>query len=284
MNDLISVEYTSKISSKKEKDDKAFLDGFVGEVKRSSYIRALREAKLRDINGDSNPVKVQVRFCLNVPGSLVGFYPNWGFGKHDVDEQGIPVPVRSLKPTKRVCISNYERRPIGDDKIDIASIFEKPVFYSTNSYKKFSRVMLTDTDQLGLNHGWTWSKESRSASPDKPLVFMECRIYGADTVLPVYSSSRFRGIVIQILSRDLAAGYSERMTSDVYVLANTREYVEYVDGVSVERERLSNIRSLANSLCPPREYMLEKQKNIKSKADAEAKKAEAKAAAETAAK
>ncbi len=253
MRETLNVEYVSPAGGKKDRDDKAQLDGCVGEVDKGAFQRALRQAKLNEDNRTGKVVQVPVRFALNFPASVVGFYPNWSFGQSDTDEQGILLPIRNLRVTKRIPASAYKRTHLQHHQLDVKTVFEKPVYYYTASRARLQQL-LSHLSGI-LPKSWIWTKESK-VSGDKPLVFLEARIYGADTVIPVYSR-RFQGVAVQIITRDILTSYAERMASDLYLFSNTSEYVEYFDGVAIEREAISASSLMANisAMISPREFM-----------------------------
>ncbi len=260
MRETLNVEYVSPAAGKKDKDERSLLDGCVGEVDKGAFQRAIRQHKAEETRVAERgerprpPVTVPVRFVLSFPGSHVGFYPNWSFDRNDIEEQGILLPVKNLKLTKRVAVSAYTRKHLQHHELDIKEVFEKQVYYYTNSLARLKSFMTFVHPALG--HAWLWSKESKTPSSDKLPVFFEARIYGADTIIPVYSK-RFQGVVVQILARDILSGYNERMTSDLYLVSNTQEYVEYLDGVALEREQssVSAILKSLRSFMTPRDYM-----------------------------
>lgn len=263
MQETLYVEYVSFTESKKDKDEKVLLDGCVGEVDKGSFIRAARKFKEGQASGKKNPmVYVPVRFFLNLPGTLVGFYPNWGFSKNDVSEQGVQVLFNRLRVTDRVPASAYDRKIINSSQpaVNVKDVFESQVYYCTASIAKFNYAV--EMLSSALPNAWLWCKEStRSAGVGaRGPVFLEGRIYGADTLIQLYSK-KFQGVVLQVLSRDICKGYSERMTSDLYLLSNTEEYIEHIDGVKIKRTRIGvlDLLSEITSFYTPKEYMIKKK-------------------------
>ncbi len=276
MRELLSVEYMSFTGNPKQKDQRLALDGCLGEVDKRSYVRALRAFRAAIKAGTPATQTVSVRFPLNMPMTHVGFYPNWGFASDDIDEQGIAIPVQNLRVSKKPLISSYSRAPWPEDTRDMLKAFEAPLYFET-----FSRARLLGAIERMhtiLPYGWIWCGESQMT--DRPLLFQGARIYGADNLIQVYANAgRFKGLAVQVFTRDLLHGYHNKMASDILLLTNTTEYVEYLDGETIPRNRVpSPVRYFREYLDSSRVLtaknilpLLRKQNQIKAKEKPEAK-------------
>jgi len=250
MRELLPVEYVSFTGIPKQKDQRLALDGCLGEVDRHSYQRAVRAFRAAVKAGAStNQICVSVRFPLNMPMTDIGFYPNWGFSRNDVDEQGIAIPVQNLRLSKKPLISSYTRAPWPTETMDILNAFEAPVYYETRSLPRLINAIARL--QMPLPHGWVWVNESQTTI--HPLLFQGARFYGADNLIQVYANNRFKGLAVQIFTRDLLHGYHQKMASDILLLTSTTEYVEYLDGETILRNRINGpLRYFREALSPSR--------------------------------
>jgi hypothetical protein len=223
--ELLAVEYISKGESKKEGADALhFLDGCRGEVCKKAWIKAKQSAR------QGGPIPhVMARFSLAFPGNVLKLYPNWGFGDEDLEEQGLRVPVTSLRPVAKTPISKFTPIRWTEEMQVVQAVFEKDSYIKINSMSDLFTCF--GSLEKSLQYCWAWYSESGEGKN----VFMQARIYGIDKLIASYAPSKFNGVAIQIFTRPIKETV-ERMRSDVYLFSNTEEYVNYIDGVEIKRQ------------------------------------------------
>lgn len=261
MNKLICVECMPQAGILGRKQAITPLTGLIGETLE------------RYLHSDSKETQIPVRFPLAGPGSYVSLlrsdrdptdpYTLAAEGEY-VDKSGLYV----LKD--RVPVSLYTRVPI----CDTLDLFEKPVYFSTYSLSKF--FSLTSSLRGAYQWEWVWKLEklaTNKGTDDKfKHIFIEARFYGIDSVITTYDSNRFRGVAVEIIYRPQATPEMiekgirvMRTCSDLYLFSNTDEYLSYIDGVSVSRERAEGPHTIksryANFITPKQASSLNRFKD-----------------------
>lgn len=166
MRDLIAVEYVSKGDSKKEGADAlSFLDGCRGEVCKKSWINAKKSAD----KGRESP-SVIARFPLAAPGGVIKLYPNWGFSDDDLEEQGLRIPISSLRAVAKTPISRFSGIRWSEGSDITPAVFEKDSYIKIHSMGELWDCLKAASQSL--RYCWGWCSESGEGQN----VFMQARI------------------------------------------------------------------------------------------------------------
>jgi hypothetical protein len=235
MSKLICVECGPEPVNGSRKVRDTPLTGFVGET-LEKYLHEKHNEK-----------KIPVRFPLTGPGSHVSLIRSDRdpLDPYTLALEGEYVSKSNLYVLKgRTPVSLYKRIPICKTE----DIFEKPVYFSVYGLSTFIEMI----NQLKRSYSWSWlwkleKNAIATTSHDKfKHVFLEARFYGIDSVITTYDGNKFRGVAVEIIYRPqpsakmLEKGIRVlRTCSDLYLFSNTEEYISYIDGVNVPRERAS---------------------------------------------
>lgn len=244
MDKLITVEYNPTRIPQKEIDFSNFY-GCVGETLEGLYNRAL----LPSDNIRSR--EIPVRFPLIMANSQVAtFWSRKNYAPTDkilFQEEGISLPARDVCRIKRPPISEYTRRPLGNNEEVFQELFESDHYCSTFSLNTFLGVLHYLGERYSL--GWTWKKEWNQKVGNAKLrsLFIEARFYGIDTAISIYNRKKIDGVVIEVIVRPWPSekDYKEgvrrtRFRSNVYLVSNCSEYIDYVDGVALKRTKIAS--------------------------------------------
>jgi len=238
---LVCVEYSPKVSSKSSggRSGVTPLSGCVGET-LERYLNP---------NTRSSQTTIPVRFPLSGQGVRAD---RWRAGRDPLDPYQLEVEALDISPDElyvlrdRVPTSLYERVKLTDPK----TLFERPVYMSTFSRDGMTE-MLKDFAKVYRN-SWIWSwgtgpTKTPQTSPYEP-VFIEARVYGIDTVIGTYDARKFDGVALEVIHKPFPSQAMidqgikvMRARSNVYLFSNYEEYVNYVDGVKLGREKTNYV-------------------------------------------
>jgi hypothetical protein len=166
----------------------------------------------------------------------------------------------------------------------------KSLFLSrTYLYTLNKSILLATFDCLKgvFPHGWICKVEEDAA--DKPKLFLEARLYGANLVVGTYDATKFSGVALEIIFRQYTISRKDEETpgrhpcrSNVYLFTPGYDYVAYLDGATINRHELSytswplQLRAMYASLSTAKEILaLRKKGPPKKKASSGEKKPEA---------
>lgn len=236
MSKLICVECAPQPSQPGRKPNVTPLTGFIGETlekylsdKHTNDMIPVRfpligpSSHVSLIRGDRDPLDP---YLLSVEGELVS-------------KSGLYV-LRGKTP-----ISCYTRTPMADPD----TLFERPTYMSTYSLSGLLKMLKGFRSKY--SYSWIWKLEKntqpRDLSANFKHIFLEARIYGIDSVITTYAANKFNGVAVEVIYRPqptkemLEKGiYILRTCSDLHLFSSSEEYVSYIDGVSIARERSDN--------------------------------------------
>jgi hypothetical protein len=234
MSKLVCVECTPSVGNGLGRSPNSPLTGFVGETLE----RYLRKGH--------DQVRIPVRFPLLGPGSHVSLIrsdrnPS---DPYQVSLEGDLIKKSNLFVLKdRTPVSMYKRV-----KMCVPSeLFEKPTYMSTYSLAKFREMLLNAGDIYPWSWVWKLEKDTiRAANPQSEQhIFIEAKFYGIDAVINTYDANKFRGIAIEVVYRPqptqemISKGIRVlRTCTDLLLFSNSDEYISYIDGTTVNRERM----------------------------------------------
>lgn len=221
-----------------------YLEGCVGESYESDFRRALSSQTPRK--------NIPVRFPLVGLNSRVELYPAIRpTVKSNLEESGISIHVDDLHPVNKLPVSLYERRPVTLEDLRqedcLNNLFERAYYLST--FGKAKAIKLVTALFEKYNYRWLWKQESL---PGQETIFLEARAYGIDTVIGVYDKKRFGGVALEIITRQRGLPCCR---SDLMLFSGQEEYIDYLDGVALERRRikLDEAQAYLNSATSPSE-------------------------------
>lgn len=268
MRNIISVEYCPD-----KKNELEYLSGCVGEVIEEDFLAAKEVAEKKEIYA-----LVRTRFPLN--GSSSRIDRRTIDNEDSFNKEATYISIKSLYKTDKVPVSKYQRHKYNKDlgQEQFTNLFEAAHYIYVRNIYEICSIAKQLRDYL-LPHGWFWKKEwdvQRSDSIDvcSQFVFVEARFYGIDSVLGVYNKNKLSGVVIELIvhkmrKTSLRKSYFSSLDSvysNILVAANTKEYVEYLDGVNIPRTRLTNwntkINTLLSKTVTPKEWLTIRRKEM----------------------
>jgi len=170
---------------------------------------------------------------------------------YQLEVESVDVARDSLYVLKdRIPTSLYERVKLADTK----TLFEKPVYMSTFSKDRLSQLLNELASTYRNSWIWSWGMgpiDAPRTSTYQP-VFLEARVYGIDTIIGTYDARKFDGVVLEIIYKPFPnqtmwdqGTRVMRARSNVYILSNYEEYVSYVDGVKLGREKTNYVSMIS---------------------------------------
>lgn len=242
MSKLISVEYYPTTN----KSPASELSGQVGEMRKHEYISRVKSIKAAIKN--VNRASVKVRFPLASkkgrisPGDITN-YPD-----DDIlfAAESISLPLGSLHVVDKMPVSYYERVFCTSEQAakEAERLLGESRYLVVKSLPSLEKT-IKNLESV-FKFVWQWRTQNSLHGDNKPL-FVEARIYGADTVVPLYKKGEFNGVAIEIISRKALTpvkkkkkGLCKRSSeSDLFLMTNTKRYVGVVDGVSTKTKQIS---------------------------------------------
>lgn len=239
MNKLVCVEYSPKSTTKIDKEGLSPLSGCVGETLESFLNPHERSSK----------TIVPVRFPLSGQNARIGRWCTAGnpLDPHQLEVEAVDIPRESLYVLEdRVPTSLYERVSLTDPK----TLFEQPMYMSTFSRDGLITMLKGFTKTYRNSWIWSWGYGNIKAPHTSPYtpVFMEARVYGIDNIIGTYDARKFDGVALEVIYKPfpsqamLDQGIKVmRARSNVYIFSNYEEYINYVDGVKLGREKTNYV-------------------------------------------
>ena len=257
VDSLISVEYVPK----KEKHCVQPLSGCIGET-LSSFLKTNRKSDRKTI---------PVRFPLVGPNTHK-YKIHSGMNNlcaYQLEIDGVDIVLKDICVLEnKIPISLYKRISMREPQY----LFERPVYMSTFSHK--GMLGLLETIKSTYSKNWVWRLDSVETTSSRtgahPPVFVEARVYGINNVISTYNKKKLDGVALEIIykpwpSKKLMASGTQVLAScsDVYLFSNSDEYIDYVDGVNLRRERttFSNILNKYKNILTPKQGVALRREN-----------------------
>ena len=248
MSKLVSVEYSPTPDRRSRSINSNPLWGAYGET-------------FEHFLGTKPKELIPVRFPLVGPGS----YRRLLYNKVDpLDEyhfrtESLLIRRSDLYQVDKVPVSLYKK----DNSAKLNKLLESNTYVQFFSKDKFLSVLDTKIAKL-FPKAWSWKTEN--VNRDLRSVFVEARIYGINTIITTYNPRKFNGVAVQVISRpfpnqnELKEGIRVcRCVSDVTIHSNTDEYVTYLDGEKIKRQKASAVAKLYSSLVTPAQLVAERK-------------------------
>jgi hypothetical protein len=238
---LVCVEYAPKLDPRSNRNNDVIspLIGCVGEtLERFLHPHERAPTSL-----------IPVRFPLSRPGSRIArtHSEREPLDPYLLEVESIDVAIDSLYPIEdRVPTSLYTRIGAREPQY----LFERPVYMST--FSRDGLLGFIKEFRKHYNNCWIWkwdaSLEPGGNNSIYQPVFVEARVYGIDNVIGTYDARKFDGVALEIIyrpwpSQELIDQGTKilRSCSNVYLFSNSEEYINYVDGVRITREKTDYI-------------------------------------------